>query len=107
MDEDSIGCHDWAQFWLPGWGWLFADPSYGGSAWQRGAVERHRFYFGNLDPARIAANRVFEAELTPPGEALRFDPYDHQTAELERVGAAQSLLDSDVHTKYMLLSCKP
>ena len=107
MDEDNIGCHDWAQFWLPGWGWLFADPSYGGSAWQRGAAERHRFYFGNLDPARIAANRVFEAELTPPGEALRFDPYDHQTAELERVGAAQSLLDSDVHTKYTLLSCKP
>ena len=69
MDEDNIGCHDWAQFWLPGWGWLFADPSYGGSAWQRGAAERHRFYFGNLDPARIAANRVFEADRR--GAALR------------------------------------
>ena len=37
------------------------------------AAERHRFYFGNLDPARIVANRVFEAELTPAGTALRVE----------------------------------
>lgn len=103
MDGEDIGCHDWAQFYLPGWGWLFADPSYGGSAWHRGAAERHRFYFGNLDPARIVANRVFEAELTPAGTALRVDPYDHQTGELEREGAEVPFTDADLHTEYTLL----
>ena len=48
IDDDGAGSHDWTQFWLEGWGWLFADPSYGGSAWRSGAVERNAFYFGNL-----------------------------------------------------------
>ena len=68
-----------------------------------GAAERHRFYFGNLDPARIVANRVFEAELTPAGTALRVDPYDHQTGELEREGAEVPFTDADLHTEYTLL----
>ena len=106
MDGEDIGCHDWAQFFLPGWGWLFADPSYGGGAWHRGAMERHRFYFGNIDPARIAANRVFEAELTPPGKALRIDPYDHQTAELEREGAETAFTGAEFSTEYTLLSAE-
>lgn len=106
IDADYIGSHDWAQFWVPGWGWLFADPSYGGSAWQRGALGRHAFYFGNLDPARIAANRIFEAELSPAGDALRVDPYDNQTGELERVGAILPFQNSDLHTEYKLLSAE-
>ena len=87
IDEDSCGYHDWAQFYLPGWGWLFADPSYGGSAYRNGNAERHQFYFGNIDPMRMAANRTFMPELTPAMQAFRVDPYDSQGGEIELVGA--------------------
>ena len=87
IDEDYVGSHDWAQFYLKGWGWLFADPSYGGGAYRAGSKERHEFYFGNLDPMRMAANRVYQAELEPKKSALRVDPFDNQSGELERIGA--------------------
>lgn len=87
IDEDGAGSHDWAQFYLEGWGWLFCDPSYGGGALRRGSPERHAFYFGNLDPMRMVANRVYQAPLTPEKHALRVDPYDNQSGEMERRGA--------------------
>lgn len=83
------GSHDWAQFYLDGWGWLFADCSYGGSAWRNASPERHRFYFGNIDPMRMAANSAFQAALSPELHALRADPYDNQGGEIERIGAAE------------------
>ena len=87
IDADYAGSHDWAQFYLEGWGWLFADPSYGGGSYRNGSAERHAFYFGNLDPMRMVANRQFQAELVPEMHALRVDPYDNQSGELERIGA--------------------
>ncbi len=104
IDEDGVGAHDWAQFHLPGWGWLFADPSFGGSAFRSGALSRRDFYFGNLDPTRLAANRVFEAELTPAGEMLRIDPYDNQSGELERVGAELPFTGRELDTDFTLIS---
>lgn len=91
VSPDYTGSHDWAQFYLLGWGWLFADCSYGGSAWRRGATERHRFYFGNVDPMRMVANRQFQATFQPEMHALRADPYDNQSGEIERIGAPQPL----------------
>lgn len=82
IDDDGAGSHDWAQFWLAGWGWLFCDPSYGGSAWRCGAEERHAFYFGNLEPMRMAANRRFLAEFDPPMQGFRVDPTDSQNGEI-------------------------
>lgn len=87
IDADYVGSHDWAQFYLPGWGWLFADPSYGGGAYQVGSKERHEFYFGNLDPMRMAANCVYQAALEPEKAQLRVDPFDNQAGEMERAGA--------------------
>lgn len=87
ITPDYTGSHDWAQFYLDGWGWLFADCSYGGSAYRNGSEMRHRFYFGNIEPMRMAANRVFQAELMPELSALRVDPYDNQGGEIERIGA--------------------
>ena len=87
IDEDYIGGHDWMQFYVEGWGWLFADPSYGGGAYRAGSSERHQFYFGNLDPMRMAANRAYQAEMEPEKSALRVDPFDNQSGELERAGA--------------------
>lgn len=87
IDPDYVGAHDWAQFYLEGWGWLFADCSYGGSAWRAGSRKRHLFYFGNLDPMRMAANQAYQAEFVHPGKQLRVDPFDSQGGEMEREGA--------------------
>ena len=87
IDDDYVGSHDWAQFYLEGWGWLFCDPSYGGGAYRNGSAERHAFYFGNLDPMRLVANREYQAPLVPEMHALRVDPYDNQSGEMERIGA--------------------
>ncbi|MBQ2462377.1 MAG: transglutaminase domain-containing protein, partial [Clostridia bacterium] len=106
---DSVGSHDWAQFYLPGWGWLFADCSYGGGAFRAGSALRHAFYFGNIDPARMAANRRFMAELTPNMQTIRRDPCDNQTGEMERVGDSLPLQPYEYErnvelTEYTVLS---
>lgn len=89
IDGDfSAGSHDWAQFYLEGWGWLFCDPSYGGGAYRSGNAQRHAFYFGNIDPMRMVANRSFQAPLLPEKQAFRVDPYDNQSGEMERLNAA-------------------
>lgn len=87
IEPGYSGGHDWAQFYLDGWGWLFADCSYGGSAYRFGNKIRHQFYFGNIDPMRLAANRAFQAPLMPELSVLRVDPYDNQGGEMERIGA--------------------
>ena len=87
LEPDYCGGHDWAQFYLEGWGWLFADCSYGGSAYRFGAEERHAFFFGNLEPLRLVANREFQAPLSHELDVLRVDPYDNQCGEIQRFGA--------------------
>ena len=83
VDPESIGCHDWARFYVEPYGWLFADASYGVSAMRAGAEERRQFYFGNLDPYRMVANRAFQENFTIPKEQWRTDPYDNQLGEME------------------------
>ncbi len=83
VDPDSCGSHDWARFYDPARGWLFADPSYGVSAARNGNEERRQFYFGYMDPYRMAANRAFQAPFTVPKEFWRADPYDNQSGEME------------------------
>jgi len=78
-----VGCHDWAQFYVEPYGWVFADPSFGGGAYRKGNEERWNFYFGNLDPFRMPAASEFQQEFDPPKKYLRYDPYDNQTGELE------------------------
>lgn len=79
----EVGNHDWAQFYVAPYGWLFADCSFGGSAYRMGAEERWRFYFGNLDPFRIPCCSEFQHEFEPGKQFLREDPYDNQNGEAE------------------------
>ena len=56
--------HDWAQFYIEPYGWLYADPSFGG---HRKSIEKyHKFYFGNIDHFRLIANIDISSEFTPP-----------------------------------------
>ena len=79
----GVGCHDWAQFYIEPYGYLYADCSFGGTAWREGNEERWNFYFGNLDPFRIPLCSEFQKEFTPPRRFLREDPYDNQSGEAE------------------------
>lgn len=79
----DIGCHDWAQFYVEPYGWLYADCSFGGGAYREGATERRAFYFGNLDPFRIPVNSEFGWKFSPFMKYVRNDPYDNQMGEAE------------------------
>lgn len=78
-----IGCHDWAEFYIEPYGWLFADPSFGGGARRNNDIVGWNFYFGNLDPFRMVANQEFQHPLYPEKSFLRNDPYDNQIGEAE------------------------
>lgn len=106
VEPTYTGGHDWAQFYLDGWGWLFADCSYGGSAYRYGSTERHRFFFGNLDPMRMVANRAYQAELMPELSVLRVDPYDNQGGEVERIGAELPLTMRQIDGRAKLIACE-
>ena len=82
-ESTHSGCHDWAQFYTEEFGWLFADPSYGGGAWRKGNMSRWAFYFGNLDPFRMIANSRYLTNLNPVKRFERYDPYDNQDGEVE------------------------
>lgn len=79
----EMGGHDWAQFYIAPYGWLYADPSYGGAAYRMGHEERWNFYFGHLDPYRLPANSEFQHDFFVPFGHLRYDPYDSQDGEAE------------------------
>lgn len=82
-EPDDAGCHDWAQFYTEKYGWLFADPSFGGAGRRRDDEERRRFFFGNLDIYRMVANREYMAKFVPDRVFTRRDPFDSQTGECE------------------------
>lgn len=78
-----IGCHDWAQFYIEPYGWVFADLSFGGSAYRRGNTKVWNYYFGNIDPFRMVANSDFQGDFIPKKKFFRIDPYDNQVGEAE------------------------
>ncbi|MGM9589533.1 MAG: transglutaminase-like domain-containing protein [Faecousia sp.] len=76
-------CHDWVEFYVEPYGWMYVDASYGTTANRLGKEERRQFLFGNLDPYRMVANRKFQVNFDIPKEHWRADPYDNQTGEIE------------------------
>lgn len=64
----TIGCHDWAEFYIEPYGWLFADCSFGGAAYRAGHPERWEFYFGNLGTVSSAGGAWVSERLLLPKE---------------------------------------
>ncbi|MBP5269398.1 MAG: transglutaminase domain-containing protein [Clostridia bacterium] len=79
----GVGSHDWAQFYVAPWGWMYADPSFGGGALRRGDTEGWNWYFGNLDVCRQINCTGFYRPFEPEKKFMRCDPYDNQTGEAE------------------------
>ncbi len=102
--QASAGAHDWAMFYIEPWGWLFADPSFGGSAYRAGRTDQWNFYFGNLDTLRMAANSEFQAALVPDKNFTRNDPYDNQLGEIEYED--RGLISKDRTVKNQVLECR-
>ncbi len=100
----EIGCHDWAQFYVEPFGWLYADCSFGGAAFREGYEERWEFYFGNLDPYRMPAAREFQADFNPPMAHLRNDPYDNQMGEAEY--GDRSLKENEYRTDHRMVELR-
>ena len=75
------GMHDWAQFYVEPYGWLYADPSFGGA--RHGEDWRRDFYFGSTEGYRLAANIEISHPFDPPKEHFRSDPVDSQRGEVE------------------------
>jgi len=103
-EPDFCGGHDWAQFYVAPYGWLFADPSYGTAAVRAQNEERRRFYFGNLDAYRMVANSAFEAPFTIEKQLWRADPYDNQVGEIET--AERGLRYHEYTRSKEVLSCE-
>ena len=82
-DPESVGSHDWAMFYVAPKGWMFADPSFGGSAFRDGCEERHNHYFGNLDMFRCVTVNGYQQDFEPASKYWRHDPYDNQVGEVE------------------------
>ncbi len=97
----EVGHHDWAEFYSERLGWLPVDCSFGGGAFRAGNEERRRFYFGNLDPYRMVANRAYYAPFSPAKRFPRSDPYDSQGGEAET--STHGLLGDEFDSEYTLL----
>ena len=97
----DVGSHDWAEFYSARFGWLPVDCSFGGAAKRMGSALRWNFYFGNLDPWRMVANRVYYAPFAPAKSFARADPYDNQRGELET--DARGLTGGEFSTRYEML----
>ncbi|MEI5992697.1 transglutaminase-like domain-containing protein [Candidatus Enterococcus mansonii] len=83
VSQYYTGCHDWAQFYVAPYGWVFADLSFGGGARRTGDLDRWNYYFGNLDIFRMPANSEIQTDFNPPKRFLRADPIDNQRGEFE------------------------
>ena len=97
----TTGNHDWARFYVEPYGWLFADCSFGGSAYRAGEPERWNFYFGNLEPWRLPQCRRFQEQFTPPMAFLRHDPTDNQNGEAETLNRALGRDEYDTDSKIL------
>ena len=95
----EAGNHDWAMFYIAPYGWLYADCSFGGSAYRAGSEERRDFYFGNLEPWRLPLCVGFQQAFTPPRRFLRRDPYDNQNGEVETLSRRLDRSEYDTHSR--------
>jgi transglutaminase-like putative cysteine protease len=90
MFPNAHDIHDWTEIYLAPYGWVPVDPWAGLFATQQcdalspaERIELRDFYFGGLDPYRMAANSDHSQTLQPAKRSARSDDVDFQRGELE------------------------
>ncbi len=101
VTEKEASCHDWAEFYLPEYGWCFADCSFGGGAFRQGKEERWHYYFGSDDVFRMPANDACCLKLSRK-EQYSADPTDNQRGEVET--DEKNLEDDEVEKETKVIS---
>lgn len=81
LDDGRSVPHSWAELFVPGYGWVSADPALGDGLWENETQSLNEFYgsnrrrtaFGNLDVHRVAIDRdgVLPAARYPAAIILR------------------------------------
>lgn len=95
-DDGEAIRHYWSEFYIPGIGWIPADPSLGDGLHRERftrADEPRSYYFGNLDARRVtfAPGRLQAEKLSPHGTPVRIpEMYSLQRYHEERVGPVRS-----------------
>ncbi|MEM6334498.1 MAG: transglutaminase-like domain-containing protein [Planctomycetota bacterium] len=80
----SKNLHDWAEMYLPPYGWVVVDPSFGKRTSDDPNVRD--FYLGHMDAYRLIVNLDYGQPLDPPKPSLRSEPADFQRGEVELDG---------------------
>lgn len=81
------GYHCWAEFWLPGTGWVPVDCS---EAWKH--ANKREFYFGNLDDNRIRISLGRDIALPGMhGQPLNYFAFAYAEADGKRVKVEQRI----------------
>jgi transglutaminase-like putative cysteine protease len=80
-DGDYDNMHDWAQLYLPPYGWVPMDVTFG--RLKSGDPQIDGFYLGGLDAYRIAFNDDFSQPFVPAKQHFRSDTVDSQRGEVE------------------------
>jgi transglutaminase-like putative cysteine protease len=80
-EGDYDNMHDWAQLYLPPYGWVPMDVTFG--RLKSGDPQIDAFYLGGLDAYRIAFNDDFSQPFVPAKQHARSDTVDSQRGEVE------------------------
>jgi transglutaminase-like putative cysteine protease len=80
-DEKYDNMHDWGWLYLPPYGWVPMDVTFG--RLRSGDPQIDAFYLGGLDAYRIAFNDDFTQPFVPAKQHFRSDTVDSQRGEVE------------------------
>ncbi|MCS7227642.1 MAG: transglutaminase-like domain-containing protein [Endomicrobia bacterium] len=89
IDPEDYTMHDWAEIYIPPYGWLPVDVYWGSFVKHYSDLTKEDkkflsdFYFGNIDIYRFVVNNNHSLEFTPNKKFFRSEIIDFQRGEVE------------------------
>lgn len=77
--------HDWGEIYVPEYGWVPVDQSFGIPAYAKNEQETY-FFFGGIDSFRMIVNNDYGCPLYPAKHFPRSETVDFQRGEVEWAG---------------------
>lgn len=82
MHPGNENLHDWAEYYLEGYGWIPLDQSFGRMMWSNIPKIKY-FYTNSLDPYRLILNEEISSDFYPSKIHFRSESVDFQRGEVE------------------------